>query len=45
MTEEEILNLKKELWARAKKRWPDDKEHQNRYVFGTLNKIKEKMYG
>lgn len=41
--EEKILALKEELKARARKKWPEDPEHQNRYIYGTINKVKEKM--
>lgn len=30
--------MEKELKAEAKKKFPNDKERQNRYVYGTLQK-------
>ncbi len=41
--EERLLAIKEKLKARAKKLHPDDSEAQNRYVFGTLHNIKERM--
>lgn len=41
--EEKILGIKEGLKARAKKLYPNDEKGQNRYIFGTLNKIKEKL--
>jgi len=41
--EERLLAIKERLRARAKKLHPDDSEAQNRYVFGTLHNIKERM--
>ena len=41
--EEKILALKEELKARARKKWPEDLDRQNRYVYGTINKVKESM--
>lgn len=41
MTEEQILKMKEGLKARAAKLYPDNQDRQNRYIFGTLNKIKE----
>lgn len=43
MNEQKILKIKEELKRRARARWPNDKAHQNRYVWGTINHIKEKM--
>lgn len=42
MREAEILKLKEDLKRRAREKFPDDPERQNRYVWGTLNKIKER---
>jgi hypothetical protein len=42
--EEKILKIKEELKRRARKRWPNDEEHQNRYVYGTLNNIKARNF-
>lgn len=36
------VKVEKELKKTAKKKFPKDKERQNKYVYGTLNKIKEK---
>lgn len=36
------VKVEKELKKSAKKKFPKDKERQNKYVYGTLNKIKEK---
>ena len=33
--------LKKKLYKRAKKKFSKDKKLQDRYVYGTLNKIKK----
>jgi hypothetical protein len=41
MTEQQILALKEELKARAARKFPDDKERQNAYIWGTLNKVKK----
>lgn len=41
--EEKILKLKESLKARAAKKFPGNEERQNRYVWGTINKVKEKM--
>jgi len=41
--EEKILAIKEELKRRAAARWPGDEAHQNRYVYGTINHIKERM--
>ena len=31
--------LEKELWAKARSKFPNDKEKQRAYVYGTLRKI------
>src|SRR6266567_678002 len=41
--EEKILKLKEDLRARAREKFPNDEERQNRYVWGTISKIKERM--
>lgn len=41
--EEKILKLKEDLKRRAREKFPNDEERQNRYVYGTLNKVKERM--
>lgn len=41
--EEKILAIKEELKARARAKFPDDEARQNRYVYGTINHIKERM--
>ncbi len=41
--EEKILQLKEELKARAKKKFPGDEERQNAYIWGTINTVKERM--
>lgn len=43
MNEAKILAIKEQLKATARKRWPDDIKHQNRYVWGTIHNIKESM--
>jgi len=43
MTEERILAIKEKLWATARKKFPNDAERQNRYVWGTINNIKNHM--
>ncbi len=41
--EERLIAIKARLQATAVRRWPDDPERQNRYVWGTINKLKERM--
>lgn len=41
--EEKILKLKEELRARAAKKFPSNEKRQNAYVWGTINKVKERM--
>ena len=41
--EEKILQLKERLWARARKKFPNDEERQRAYVYGTINKVKEHL--
>lgn len=43
MTEERILAIKEKLYATARKKFPNDEERQNAYVWGTINKIKQHM--
>jgi len=43
MNEERLLALKARLRKTAERRWPGDKEHQDRYVWGTIQKLKEKL--
>lgn len=33
--------LEAKLKAEAERRWPGDEEHQDRYVYGTLAKLKK----
>ena len=33
--------LKRKLYKRAKKKFPSNKKLQDKYVYGTLNKIKK----
>ena len=40
MTETQLLALKMKLKAKAAEKFPGDKERQNAYVWGTINKIK-----
>lgn len=39
-TEAEIKALKEELITRARRKFPGDKRRQDRYVWGTIQKIK-----
>lgn len=41
--EEKILALKEKLYARAREKFPNDEDRQNRYVWGTINKVKKHM--
>jgi len=36
------VKLEKELKAKARQKFPKDKERQNAYVYGTLAKVKKK---
>ena len=36
------IKVEKELKKTAKKKFPKDKERQNKYVYGALNKLKSK---
>ena len=36
------VKLEKDLKKAAKKKFPKDKERQNAYVYGTINKIEKK---
>ena len=35
------VELERRLRAEAVRRWPKDKEHQDRYVYGTLQNLKK----
>lgn len=37
------IELERRLKAEAAKRWPKDQERQDRYVYGTLTKLKKKQ--
>lgn len=37
------IELERKLRARAQKKWPGDKERQDRYVYGTLENLKKKL--
>ncbi len=41
--EEKILKLKEDLRARAAKKFPHDQIRQDRYVWGTIRKVEERM--
>lgn len=41
--EEKILKLKEKLKARASEKFPGDLERQNAYIWGTINKVKERL--
>jgi hypothetical protein len=41
MGEEKINQLKEELFARARKKFPGDEERQRAYVFSVIRKVKE----
>lgn len=36
------VKLERALKAEAKKKFPKDKERQNRYIYGTINKVEKK---
>lgn len=41
--EEKIKALKEKLSARAARKFPGDTDRQKRYIWGTINKVKENM--
>lgn len=43
--EEKLLAIKRKLKKTATEKFPGDEERQNRYVYKTLNTIKERMHG
>ncbi len=40
MNETAILKVKERLKSEAARKFPDDKERQNRYIWGTINRLK-----
>lgn len=36
--------VEERLKREAQQRWPNDQQHQDRYVYGTLNKLEGKKY-
>lgn len=43
VTEADILTIKEHLKKEARKKFPEDKERQERYIWGTINHIKERI--
>ncbi len=41
--EQKLLALKRKLRKTAEEKFPGDKERQQRYIWGTYNKVKERM--
>ena len=39
MTEEQVSRLKEKLREEARSKFPDDKEKQDAYIFGTLRRL------
>lgn len=39
MNEQEAIELKAKLRAHAERKFPGDKDRQQRYIFGTLRKL------
>lgn len=42
MNEAKVLAIKADLKKRAAEKWPGDEKRQNRYIWGTIQKIKER---
>lgn len=39
MNEADVLQLKEKLKSEAEKKFPDDKQRQDAYIFGTLRRL------
>lgn len=39
-----ILHIKEHLRSEARKKFPDNKQRQDAYVWGTINRIKERIH-
>ena len=44
MTEAKILAIKADLKRRASEKFPNDEKRQNAYVWGTINRIKDRKH-